>query len=63
MDKTTLKLIAKITRAKIRLENAKMSHRNSCPVETDPEGFAPCNCGASNTNYAIESAIQDLSLE
>ena len=52
-----------MTRAKIRLENAKMSHRNSCPVETDPEGFAPCNCGASNTNYAIESAIQDLSLE
>lgn len=63
MDITTAKLIEKMARAKIRLENSKVNHRGSCPVESDPEGYAPCNCGASTTNSTIDSAIKELSLE
>lgn len=63
VDITTAKLIEKMVRAKVRLENSRVSHKNGCLVESDPEGYAPCNCGASATNSNINSAIKDLSLE
>jgi len=63
VDITTAKLIEKMVRAKVRLENSRVSHKNGCPVESDPEGHAPCNCGASATNLNINFAIKDLSLE
>ncbi|MBI2674560.1 MAG: hypothetical protein HYX22_02385 [Candidatus Yanofskybacteria bacterium] len=57
------KLIEKIVRAKVKLENSKMIHRNSCPIESDPEGYAPCSCGASKTNSAIDAAIRELNID
>ncbi|OGN06281.1 MAG: hypothetical protein A3B86_04145 [Candidatus Yanofskybacteria bacterium RIFCSPHIGHO2_02_FULL_38_22b] len=57
------KLIEKIVRAKVKLENSKMNHKDSCPVESDPEGYAPCNCGASKTNGAIDAAIRELNID
>lgn len=60
---STVKLIEKIVRAKVKLEGVKISHKDSCPVECDPEGYAPCNCGASTTNSAIDSAIKELKID
>jgi len=55
-------LIEKIVRAKIKLESERREHSGSCPVEADPEGYAPCNCGASGHNRKISSAIAELDL-
>ena len=63
MQLSTAKLIEKMVRAKVKLENSKISHKDSCPVECDPEGYAPCNCGASKTNSAIDAATRELSIE
>lgn len=60
---TVVSLIEKITRAKITLERAMRGHADSCPVEYDPEGYAPCNCGASAANGAVRDAIRELKLE
>lgn len=60
---STVKLIEKIVRAKVKLENVKVDHKDSCPVECDPEGYAPCSCGASATNSAVGSAIRELNIE
>ena len=60
---SAVRLIEKIVRAKVKLERARSPHRDSCPVECDPEGFAPCNCGASATNSAIDSAMRELNIE
>ena len=63
MQISTAKLIEKMVRAKVKLEGSRMSHKDSCPVESDPEGYAPCNCGASKTNSAIDAAIRELNIE
>jgi len=55
-------LIEKMVRAKIKLEGSRRGHSDSCPVEADPEGFAPCNCGASNHNGKISDALDELDL-
>lgn len=62
-DKETYKLIEKMARAKMRLEDSTQQHKNGCPVECDPEGFAPCNCGASAANAALKRAIKELSFD
>ena len=60
---STTKLIEKIVRAKVKLEGSRVSHKDSCSVESDPESYAPCNCGASKTNSAIDAVIKELNLE
>lgn len=60
---TRTKLIEKIVRARVRLEDMKLSHKGSCVVEADPEGFAPCNCGASRVNHQIQGVLDELTLE
>lgn len=64
MEKTYTyeQLVEKIVRAKIKLEGQQRGHSDSCPVEADPEGFAPCNCGASSHNRKINNAIEELDL-
>jgi len=62
MNKDTVKLIEKITRAKMRLEGARREHLASCPSE-DPHMPGPCTCGAEKTNSAIRTAIDELSLD
>jgi hypothetical protein len=55
-------LFEKIVRTKVILEQTKdqLKHSNYCPTETDPEGFAPCNCGCSNTRQQISKALKEL---
>lgn len=60
---STEAMLEKIIRARVKLERAKRGHNDRCPVETDPEGYTPCNCGASNTNLAIEEALRELSFK
>lgn len=55
-------LVEKIVRAKVKLESSKANHSDCCPVESDPEGFAPCNCGASGINRRVQDAINELKL-
>lgn len=55
-------LLEKIIRAKVKLESCRKQHNDSCPVEYDPEGYAPCKCGASAVNSAIFSALNELKL-
>lgn len=55
-------LIEKVVRAQVKLESSRVSHSDSCPVESDPEGYAPCNCNASAVNCRIDAAIQELKL-
>jgi len=56
------RLVEKMARAKMRLEGHRRQHTDHCPME-DPSSLAPCNCGASNTNDAIDKAIKELSLD
>lgn len=53
-------LIGKIAVARDRLSQKKRRHKDRCVVETDPDGFAPCSCGASEFNAAIDEAIRVL---
>ncbi len=55
-------LVEKIVRAKIKLENQRTGHSGNCAVELDPEGYAPCNCGASGHNRNITNALEELEL-
>lgn len=55
-------LIEKMVRAKMKLEGSHRSHSDHCPVECDPEGYAPCSCGASSHNSRISDAISELKL-
>ena len=59
---TVVELIEKIARAKMQLERARRSHAAHCVVEDDPEGYAPCNCRASETNRTIDRALKELTL-
>ncbi len=63
MNKETVKMVRKIVRAEVALESAKQRHKDSCIVETDPESIAPCNCGASGVNSAIDKALRELRLD
>jgi hypothetical protein len=55
-------LIEKLVRAKVKLEGTRRSHTDRCAVELDPEGFAPCSCGVSAHNSALEAALKELKL-
>lgn len=63
MNKDVLALAQKMARAEVALKAAKRTHRDNCPVESDPEGMAPCNCGASQTNTEIDKALRELRLD
>jgi hypothetical protein len=57
------KLFERIIRAKVKLEELKLisgQHSSRCVVELDPEGYAPCNCGASRVRSLIDSALKSL---
>ncbi|MFA4846567.1 MAG: hypothetical protein WC654_08520 [Patescibacteria group bacterium] len=62
MDKHTIRLIEKITRAKVALEKGTRSHAIGCLSE-DPHMAGPCTCGADEINKAIGHAIRELSLD
>ena len=55
-------LIEKIVRAKMKLEGGSKDHSDRCAVELDPEGYAPCSCGASSHNSSVQAAIDELKL-
>lgn len=55
-------LLEKIIRAKIELEHLRRRHSDRCRVELDPEGFAPCDCGADGVNATVNMAIKLLEL-
>ena len=55
-----IELGRRLGKAESELEKAKTSHADRCAVEMDPEGYTPCNCGASSTNLAIDKAIRIL---
>jgi hypothetical protein len=59
---SSLVLVEKIVRAKVKLEEAQVKHKGGCVTE-DPESFAPCNCGASYVNQALTRAIRELDLK
>lgn len=63
MTPSEVRLVEKITRAKVKLERARRAHSSNCIVEMDPEGLAPCNCGAGSANFAIDAALRELELE
>lgn len=50
----------RIGKAIAELEKVKRGHADRCRVEMDPEGYSPCNCGASNSNSSIDRAIRIL---
>jgi len=57
------KLLEKIIRAKVKLEEGKASHTEGCPVE-DPTGYGgQCKCGADKANAAITAALHELELD
>ncbi len=60
---TNIQLIEKIVRAKVGLENAKVSHKDSCASEDTTGMPVPCNCGASKVNSKIDQALRDLKLD
>ena len=62
MNKYEKVLVEKIVRAKVILEGLKVKHGDRCIVELDPEGLAPCDCGASQRNGVLDKAIEILSL-
>lgn len=55
----------KMIRAKILLEETLKKKRCSdrCITELDPEGYAPCNCGASSARSSLQEAIKLLSID
>ncbi len=63
MDKNTVRLLKQIGRAELALNQAKKGHSERCIVELDPDGMAPCNCGASATNAAIDKALKELQVD
>lgn len=55
-------LIGKMAVATDRLRQKKRNHGDRCNVELDPESCAPCSCGATSFNAAIDEAIKVLKL-
>lgn len=62
---TTEKLIERIIRAKVALEELrhKLSHTRYCVIDVDPEGFSPCDCGASERLAHIDKALKALTFD
>src|SRR3989339_1804298 len=54
MDKDTVKLIEKIDRAKLLLEQAKIGHRSNCDTKLFPDEMKLCDCGAAEHNSLID---------
>lgn len=48
---------------RIKQQMKTVKHRDSCPVENDPEGYAPCNCGASAQRQGLQTALDALKLD
>jgi len=63
MDKDTVKLIEKIDRAKLLLEQAKISHRSNCDAKLFPDEMKPCDCGAAEHNSLIDKIVRELSFD
>ncbi len=61
-EMSNMQLVEKIVRAKVKVEGLKKVHTATCAAE-EPEGRAPCNCGASAHNATIDSILEDLALE
>lgn len=64
MALTVEQLIVRMTEAKMLIQQVQREaggHSNRCAVELDPEGYAPCSCGASGRNSKIDEAIKKLS--
>lgn len=64
MALTVEQLIVRMTEAKMLLKDVWRElggHGNFCPVEADPEGFAPCNCGFASKGRKLDEAIEKLS--
>lgn len=60
---TVEQLIVRMTEAKLLLQQVQREggrHSDRCVVELDPEGYAPCSCGASSRNGKIDDAIKKL---
>lgn len=54
-------LLEKIVRAKVRLEASRRPHHDRCMSEMDPYG-ADCDCGATEHNASLASALEELEL-
>ena len=55
-------LIEKIIRAKIKLQSNLQAHTDRCIIGLDPEGYDPCDCGATAYNKVFEDVINELEL-
>jgi len=62
MAHTVDSLMEKIIEARLIAKQAMKSHADRCVVEMDPEGYAPCNCGATAANNALQEVIDKLKL-
>lgn len=56
-----LKLVEKLVRAKVKLENARKKHADHCMFE-DPDYMGPCTCGASTINEALNEVLEELEI-
>ncbi len=63
MTAAELELVEKIIRAKVILENMKIDHQTHCSLETNPGGYSPCNCGATESNLKIDAVIRELEIK
>lgn len=63
MNANLVTLIERIGQAKMKLKQMKeQRHSKSCPVETDPEGVAPCDCGVTTRNNQIDEVLRILQI-
>jgi hypothetical protein len=60
-----LKLLEKLVRTKIRLEDAikELHHDSRCMIELDPTSYAPCSCGVSKTRSILQTVLDELNEE
>jgi len=56
------KLLEKIIRAKVRLEEMEVEHNEACPA-MDPVMAGECTCGADAHNGKIFAVLHELSLD
>lgn len=61
--KEEIKIIEKLTRAKVKLEAMLKKHSDNCMIEMDPGYHGPCTCGAGEHNKRIEAVIAELSFD
>lgn len=53
-------LLEKIIEARLIAKSLRRAHDDRCRVETDPEGYAPCSCGAAESNRGLDRMIEAL---